>query len=90
MSDEEYIVYSFWYLPVITKEIATEEEILNKFGTIPDGGFFDDRIVKAIKLTKRNRRKILEEDWDPEIPCLFPDLDGLYPRMYFEWVGRSW
>ena len=88
----EYMVYSYYDLPVLTKEIATEEELIDEFGCIPDGRLEDrDRIIKCIKLTRLNRKKLIDEEKDIPIDQILPDIDGkMIRKMRYEWVDRSW
>ena len=88
----EYMVYSYYDLPVLTKEIATEEELIEKFGCIPDGRLEDrDRIIKCIKITRLNRKKLIDEEKDIPIDQILPDIDKkMIKKMRYEWVGRSW
>ena len=88
----EYMVYSYYDLPVLTKEIATEEELVSEFGCIPDGRLEDrDRIIKCIKLTRLNRKKLIDEEKDIPIDQILPDIDKkVIKKMRYEWVGRSW
>jgi len=85
---ERFILYSFFFLPVITKELATGESLMKKFKCIPKGELFDDRMAKAVKITKRNRKRLIEDDMDPAIEEVFPIAVG-YAKE-FEWVERSW
>lgn len=91
-SEEEYIVYSYYDLPVLTKEIATAEELYDEFGCIPDGRVPErSRIMKCIKLTRLNRKKLLEEEKDIPISSILPDIDKkMMKKMRYEWVERSW
>lgn len=84
----DYVLYSYFFLPVVTKEYATDEELIGRFGCIPDGSLYDDRMAKAIKLSTRNRKNIFE-GMDPNIHKLFPDITD-DSRMRIEEVDRSW
>ena len=88
----EYLVYSYYDLPVLTKEIATEEELIDEFGCIPNGRLEDrDRIIKCIKLTRLNRKKLIDEEKDIPITDMLPYIDGkVAKKMRYEWVDRSW
>ena len=86
---ERFILYSFFFLPVGTKELATGESLMNRFHCIPSGEFFDDRMAKAIKITRKNKKKLLEDEKDPKVNELFKDVDEEMIKR-FEWVGRSW
>ena len=88
----EYLVYSYYDLPVLTKEIATDEELVEEFGCIPDGRVEDhDRIMKCIKITRLNKKKLLEEEKDIPIDQILPDIDKkMIKKMSYEWVDRSW
>ena len=88
----EYLVYSYYDLPVLTKEIATDEELIDEFGCIPDGRLEDrDRIIKCVKLTRLNRKKLIEDEKDIPISSILPDLDEkMIKKMRYEWVDRSW
>ncbi len=87
----DYVLYSYFFLPVVTKEYTTEEELIKRFGCIPDGSLYDDRMAKAIRLNTRNRRRI-EEGEDPKIHILFKDIDdSMCKGMRIELCeGRSW
>ena len=91
MSDIEYLVYSYFDLPVITRELATEDELIDEFGCVPDGRVEGrDRIMKCIKITRLNRKKI-EEGWNIDIIDMLPDIDSkAVKKMRFEDVERSW
>ena len=88
----EYLVYSYYDLPVLTKEIATDEELMEEFGCIPDGRLEDrDRVIKCIKLTRLNRKKLIDEEKDIPIDQILPDIDKkMIKKMRYEWVDRSW
>ena len=86
---ERFVLYSFYFLPVMTKELATGESLMDRFHCIPDGEMFDDRMAKAVRITKRNKKKILEEEIDPDICDLFADVSNDFIK-HIEWVERSW
>ena len=92
ISTTEYLVYSYYGLPVLTKEIATDEELQEEFGCIPDGRVEDrDRIMRCVKLSRNNRRKLVELEEDIPITMILPDLDSkAIKKMRYEWVDRSW
>ena len=88
---ERFVLFSYFYLPVITKELATGESLISRFGCIPNGEVFDDRMAKAVKINKRNKRRLIDEGENPDVMSLFPDMDREYAKtLRFEEVGRSW
>lgn len=91
--DTEYLVYSYYGLVVITREIATEEELVGEFDCIPDGRIETEdhsRIMKCVKITRLNRKKI-EDGWNLKISEILPDLDQkIIKKMRIEDVERSW
>ena len=88
---ERFILFSFFFCPVITKELATGESLLKKFGEIPKGSYYEDRVATAIKLGKKNLKRFVEKDEDPTLKELGFEIDEKYwKKIQFEWVGRSW
>ena len=91
----KYMVYTFYGLCTLTKEIADEDEILDEFGYIPNGRVEDrDRIMKCVKITRLNRKKLIDEEKDIPFSEVIPDFDT-YPkdvqkRFKYEWSERSW
>lgn len=86
----EYIVFIHHGVHVITKELATADDLFDEFECIPDGKV-GDRIIKCIKITRLNRKKFLEEEKNIDIKELLPDIDSkMAKKIRFEWVERSW
>lgn len=86
---ERFILYSYFFLTVGTKELATGESLMKQFHCIPNEDLFEDRLAKAVKITRKNKKRLLEDEKDPLPTELFKDLDeGMIKR--FEWVERSW
>lgn len=84
----DYVLFSYYYLPVLTKEYATGEELKEHFGCIPDG-VFDDRMARAIRITKDNRKKMTEGKI--KVIEIFPEFDTKYAKtLKIEEVYRSW
>lgn len=90
----EYLVYSYYDLPVLTKEIATDEDLIEEFGCIPDGRVEGrDRIMKCIKITRLNKKRLIDEGKDIPIKDILPDINETAVKkmkIRCEWVDRSW
>lgn len=91
----DYIVYTFYGLCVLTKEIADDEELIDEFGCIPDGIVEDrGRYMTCVKITRNNRRKFLEDEKDLSFSETVPNFDtfsnDVKKRFRYEWSERSW
>ena len=90
-----YLVYTFYGLFTLTKEIADEEELIDEFGIIPNGYFEDrERYMKSIKITRNNRKRLIEEENDLPFNLTVPGYEDMpkdvQKRFRYEWSERSW
>lgn len=91
----DYLVYTFYGLFTLTKEIADEEELLDEFGIIPNGYFEDrERYMKSVKITRNNRKRLIEEEKDLPFNLTVPGFENMsedvQKRFRYEWSERSW
>lgn len=90
-----YIVYTFYGLYTLTKEIADKEDIIDEFGCIPNGRVEDrERYMKCIKLTRNNMRRFTIDERDIPFSETVPDFDNMskniQKKFKYEWSERSW
>lgn len=90
-----YIVYTFYGLYTLTKEIANKDEIIDEFGSIPNGCIEGrDRYMKCIKLTRNNMRRFTIDERDISFSETVPGYDDMpkevQKKFRYEWSERSW
>lgn len=90
-----YIVYTFYGLPTLTKEVAEEDDLETEFGQIPNGKVEGrDRYMTCVKLTRMNRKKFIDLEDDLPFSKTVPGFDSfskdVQKKFRYEWSTRSW